>query len=699
MTSERIHVLAVEDDRDHAELIRRVLERHQPPFNVTVVHNAAGCLEALDAEPYAVVLLDYSLPGMNGLDVLERIRQHHPSVPVVMITGHGDERIAVRAMNAGGIDYVVKTSGYLTALPTVLRKALKQHELAADNARLYEETQRRLHESQDLLELARSLTSTLEYRPLIEKIAHGAARVCRMDRSAVLLWDDERPSNDDRAAAAAPGGDGLVVDATALRGTPMFAELVDRREPVAIQEPSDPRAGGLLDACRVHTMLLLPLIRRDEVTGALVLADVEARPITGSVVTLGIAVASQAALAIDNARLYRDAQRALADLTAAQERLVRGETLRALGELASGAAHHLNNLLAVVAGRAELLLLRPETEAFRRQLEVIARAANDGAEVVRRIQQFSRTRQIDAREPVDLNELAREVVEMTRVRWRDTAQAQGVRLEVECEAGSIPPVNCHPASIREVVTNLVLNAVDALPGGGTIRIRTWLERTAVALAVTDDGVGMPDDVRRRAQEPFFTTKGLKSTGLGLSVSYGILERHGGELSIDSLPGRGTTITMRLPIDAPSALRPRAASPSRPSRPLDILVVDDELEVRTTLGELLEADGHAVAEASGPHEALARLESGLSPNLVLTDLGMPEMTGWQLAGEIKRRWPEIAIGLMTGWGSECAAEPADRAAVDFVAGKPLSLSVVREHLAHLRCGARESSASACVGAQS
>jgi signal transduction histidine kinase/DNA-binding response OmpR family regulator len=673
MHDDGVRVLAVEDDRDHAELMRRVLERHQPPFDVTVVHTAAACLEALEVRPYSVVLLDYSLPGMNGLEVLERIRQHGLSVPVVMITGHGDERIAVKAMNAGGIDYVVKTSGYLTALPTVLRKALKQHELALENARLYAETQRRLHESEALLDLARSLTSTLEYGPLIEKIARGAARVCRMDDCAVVLWADE---------AGAPSTEAfLTVGGRRAREIPMFAELARRREPVVIDDTADPRTGGVVDPARLRTLLLLPLIRRDEVTGALVLANAGSAAITPGQIALGIAVASQAALAIDNARLYRDAQDALANLTAAQERLVRGETLRALGELASGAAHHLNNLLAVVVGRTELLLLKPDAEPFRRQLEIIGRAANDGAEVVRRIQQFSRTKQLDAREPVDFNELVREVIEMTRVRWRDTAQAQGVQIDVVYRAGDLPPVNCHPASIREVVTNLILNAVDALPAGGRITIRTWVEAGAVGLSVTDDGVGMSDEISRHALEPFFTTKGLKSMGLGLSVSYGIVERHGGDLSIESAAERGTAITVRLPLLGSGRAAPRPQAPAD-ARPLDILVVDDELDVRQALAELLQSEGHAVAQAAGPLEALARLEV-VRPDLVLTDLGMPDMTGWQLAVAVRRQWPDIVVGLMTGWGPECAAEVEERAAVSFVVGKPLSLADIREHLLHVR----------------
>lgn len=518
-SAEPLRVLVVEDDRDQAELIRRVLTRHHPPFDVTVVRDGPASLAALAARRYTIVLLDYSLPGMNGLDVLAEIRSL--GVPVVMITGQGNERLAVAAMNAGAIDYVIKTSGYVATLPTVLHKALKQHELAAENARLYEESRRRLRESELLLD----------------------------------------------------------------------------------------------------------------------------------------------------------------ELHATQERLVRGETLRALGELASGTAHHLNNLLAVVIARVDMLRMKPLDPEVRRPLEIVGRVARDGAEVVRRIQQFARTKQLEDLAPVDLNELARDVIELTTARWRDAARVEGVAIEVAHEPGCIPLVGGHPASLREVITNLVLNAVDALPRGGRITIKTRAAGDDVWLSVTDDGVGMPPEVARRAREPFFTTKGPKSTGLGLSVNHSIVCRHGGEMTIESAPGRGTTVTIRLPAGAPVPTAPPTA-PSAGVEALRVLLIDDEQEVRETLAELLAIDGHVVTQAVGGEEGLAQLERGPLPDVVLSDLGMPGMTGADVAAAVKRRWPELPVGVITGWGIGAPAERQQLAMVDFVLSKPVSLDDLRRSLGRI-----------------
>lgn len=530
MNGDPLRVLLVEDDVDHAEVIRRTLLRQEPPFALTTVDSGPACLEALRRGSYSIVLLDYSLPGMSGLEVLERIRGQGVTVPVVIVTGQGDERVAVRAMRSGGTDYVVKTSGYVTALPTLLYKVLQQHELA-----------------------------------------------------------------------------------------------------------------------------------------------------------------------LENARLFRETKQALSDLRAAQEHLVRVETLRALGELVGGLAHHMNNLLAVVAGRVESLLAKPESEALRHPLETIGRAAKEGADVVRRVQEFSRMKQLHERQAVDLNDLAREAVAMTRVRWRDAAQVRGISVEMACELGAVPTVSGQPSSLKEVLVNLILNAIDALPAGGRISIRTWVEDTWVMLSVADDGVGMSPETLGRAQEPFFTTKGLRSTGLGLSMSYSICQRHGGHLGIESTEGRGTTVTVRLPASPSASLSTPPAPPTSESQvPLTILVVDDEEDVLDMLVDLVRMQGHTVTQASGPREALARLEREGAPDVVLTDLGMPEMTGWDLAAAVKRRWPEVTIGLITGWGQESPALPEHRAAVDFVLAKPVSVEDLEQSFLRTRGLAQLRRARPCVG---
>jgi signal transduction histidine kinase/DNA-binding response OmpR family regulator len=681
MSAPAVRVLLVEDDQDHAEIIRRTLGRQDPPIAVSIVSGGAECLSALEREVPSAILLDYSLPGMSGLDVLARIREAHLSVPVIMVTGQGDERVAVKAMKAGAADYLLKTSGYAAALPTVLQKVLKQHALARENERLYEETQRQLAESQALVELSKTLTSTLEYQPLLTAVVGAAARACAMDLGAIFLWEDGRLVTVVSRAAEPEGSAGAPLDD--LVGCPLdrvrlLDQVASRREVIVIDEPgADSRVADVPALAAGGAVMALPLFRQTEVFGALVLHSARPKPpVTPEQKRFGSTVAAQVSLAVENARLYQATEQALADLQAAQEELVRGATLRALGEMASGASHHLNNLLAVILGRAQLALSNPAIGQFRRPLEVIERATRDGADVVRRIQEFARMKPLDARDPEDLNQLVGEVVQTTTARWSDAARARGV--SIVCEPGNIPFVDGHAPSLREMLASLLTNAVDALPDGGRVTIRTWAGGESVFLSVSDGGVGMTEEVRQRAQEPFFTTKGPKSTGLGLSVSGSIAKRHGGDLTIESALGQGTTVTVRLG-GARSDPLAAGASPGESVRPLSLLVLDDEDEVREVIALLVEADGHIVRQARVPSEALALLADGPLPDVVLSDLGMPEMTGWEVARAVKARWPAVTVGLVTGWGDHLPPSAEAGVAVDFVLRKPIDRNEVRECL--------------------
>jgi len=370
-------------------------------------------------------------------------------------------------------------------------------------------------------------------------------------------------------------------------------------------------------------------------------------------------------------------------LREAQERLVRGETLRALGELAAGAAHHLNNLFAVAFGRLELLRdSTPRTDPAHQPLAAIDRALTDAAEVVRRIQTFSRRQPIEERRPLHMEEVAAEVIEMTRVRWKDEAETRGLRIEATLAAEPSPPVLGDAAALREVMTNLVLNAVDALPQGGRITVRTFPADDFACVSVSDTGIGMSEAVRRRALEPFFTTKGVRSTGLGLSVSYGIVQSHGGELEIDSTEGQGTTVTIRLPIDAQAQAARRgpetAASPTAPA-PLRILVIDDEAQVLDTLVKMLRRLGHHPVTAPGGREGLAILDAGERIDLVLTDFGMPDMTGLDVMRRLRAHRPALPVLIITGWAEAMQLPDTGDVTPSHLLPKPVTLERLRAAL--------------------
>src|SRR5439155_7682565 len=293
-------------------------------------------------------------------------------------------------------------------------------------------------------------------------------------------------------------------------------------------------------------------------------------------------LASQAAVAIANARLYAELRTAVKSLEESQRRIIQGERLRALGEMAGGVAHDFNNLLAVVVGRAQLLMRQALDPDVRRQIAVIEQVGKDGAQAVRRIQEFARMRRARTFQSVDLNRVVGEVEEATRTRWSDESQVRGVSYEILTETRPVSPVLGDPAELREVLMNLLLNALDAMPQGGRVTFATGVEGGQVYCAVTDTGAGMTDQVRQRVFEPFFTTKAEQGTGLGLSIAYGIVTRHRGDIEVQSRLGMGSRFTIRLPVGHEVSPSASCAVPLVPDRAARVLLIEDERPVRDVL---------------------------------------------------------------------------------------------------------------------
>ena len=364
---------------------------------------------------------------------------------------------------------------------------------------------------------------------------------------------------------------------------------------------------------------------------------------------------------------------ALDELQQTQQQMVQQERLRALGEMASGIAHDFNNALTMILGFSELMLAEPElledAAQVRQNLELVAMAAQDAASIVRRLRELYRERTPDEDvEAVDLKSIARAAIALTEPRWRAQAQAQGVYLTVteDVQPGSIALAS--ETDLRELLTNLIINAVDACEDQGIIVVRASPEGDAVLLEVSDNGHGMTDEVRARCLEPFFTTKEDRGTGLGLPMVYAIVQRHGGSISIDSAPGRGTTIGVRLPRALAESSWTAGDGADRPHGPWHVLIVDDEEHVRTVLRRYLSHAGHDVASAASAPEALSIIETR-APDLVLLDRAMPEMSGDQLATLIRDRAPATRIVMLSGFGVTPAADET-MPEVDGMIAKPV-----------------------------
>jgi PAS domain S-box-containing protein len=349
------------------------------------------------------------------------------------------------------------------------------------------------------------------------------------------------------------------------------------------------------------------------------------------------------------------------DMTSQREletQMHQSEKLTALGQVAGGIAHDFNNLLQAILGYSQLMTKNMgNAEVVRRGLSVIETAATGGAETVRRIQKFARLRPDEPFVSVEINQVIQDAVAITRPRWEERVTKGGVPLRLELRLTPLPAVMGRPSELNEVITNLILNAIDAMPEGGTLGIYTRPEGDEhVVLTVTDTGMGMPEHVRTRIFDPFFTTKGEIGTGLGLSVSFSIIQRHSGEMRVESQAGRGTTFTIVLPVGMAEVQAPAGPETVMGTRRGRILLVDNEFPVMTILGEMLTEAGHHVLPVASGAEAMRVFVPG-GFDLVLTNLGMTGMTGWDVAERIRASDPRVPVVFITGWGLQ--AEDRER----------------------------------------
>src|SRR5262245_50033886 len=483
----------------------------------------------------------------------------------------------------------------------------------------------------------------------------------------------------------------LAIDAESVAGyVALSGELLRIDDAYALTSGSPFRINTEFDmhiGYRTTSMLVVPMKTSEgEVVGVLQLINCkresgrplatpealhdEVSPFPERYGMLAASLASQAGVAIQNAQLLEELRATLQKLEASQQQMVQAERLSALGEMAAGVAHDFNNLLAVVVGRAELLLRTNPEATVARDVQLIRQAAWDGAQTVRRIQEFTRTRQTRPSGRVDIPDLLRDVVELTRGRWKDEAQSLGVSYEVRVESGPVPAVTGIAPELREVFMNLLINGLDAMSEGGQFVFRVSGDTETVTITASDTGCGMSEETRRKVLEPFFTTKGVRGTGLGLSVSWGIVKRHGGTIEIESEVGVGSTFVVRLPVSTDDLAVPARELAPASGRAARGLVLDDEHEVRSVLRDVLISMGHTVVEAASGEEGLACCERE-AVDVILADVSMPGMSGWDVAAACRRRFPRVPLGFVTGWGDRLDPEEVSRSGVRFVLSKPFA----------------------------
>lgn len=526
-------------------------------------------------------------------------------------------------------------------------------------------------------QIASTLSSSLQIEDVYERFASEVKTLVGFDRMTAIVVDEVNQTFDKLYVA---GQDSEILSGWKdwpLEGTGV-QWVVQNRKVCIEPDLASPEAVRFKDNGRMlragfRSGIRVPLPVDDKVIGIVSLWGVEPNAYGTREQEILERLASQMAPAMENARIYQETQRALETLRTTHEKLVRVERLRAMGELASGVAHDFNNSLAAILGRAQLLINQTTDETFLQSLRLIEQSAKDSAQMVRRILEFARVDPEVEYTAVDLSGLAHDVVELTRHKWSDEAQSKGQSIRVTVHQGDIPPARGNYAELREALTNIVINACESITGNGVIEIRTESLNKKVCLSVSDTGAGMKPEVLRRIFDPFFTTKSFTGTGMGLSVAFGIVSRHGGNIDVESHENVGTTMRVSLPAATSDLVVRETASPfsTRPARVAEILVIEDEPTIRDTMDRILTMAGHRVTLAQDGEQGISHFRSGKF-DIVFTDLGMPGLSGWEVAEAIKLEGRDVPVVMVTGWGVAIEQSEIERRPIDGVLSKPFDL---------------------------
>ena len=441
----------------------------------------------------------------------------------------------------------------------------------------------------------------------------------------------------------------------------------------------------------LRALIAAPLTIENEVFGVMMVSKSASDSFNSDDCEFLRQLASHVALAAHQARLYGALQAAYQDLRQTQQTVMQQERLRALGQIASGIAHDINNALSPAALYTQSMLKHDTalSERSREQLAAIQRAIDDVTRTVQRMRAFYLPRGLELTlAPVDLNQIIPEVVDLTRARWSNIPQERGVVIKVESAlAPDLPKILGAENEVRDALTNLLLNAVDSMPEGGAITLRTRLDArdNEVVVDVEDNGIGMSETTRSRCLEPFFTTKGERGTGLGLPMVFGMAQRHGAVLEVDSELGRGTVMRLIFP-SAPTGMTVQEQALASAARPLRLLLIDDDPLLLRSLRDALELDAHEVVTAEGGQAGIdafaTEIRTGRGFDAVITDLGMPYVDGRKVAVRIRQLGGQIPIIMLTGWGHRMITTDDKPEQVDRVLSKPPKMAEIRNTLAEL-----------------
>jgi len=662
--------------------------------DVTCAASAEDALPLLDGEPFALALLDIVMPGMNGLELLGILRERSPSTEVVIMTSHASIETAVDAIRKGAYDYLHKPFEIDEVSATAAR-ALEKRRLLERNRELLETTERQNHELTAAVQRLATLNAAgvgfsgrASVQAVLDLFLEIVHKTFDAERVSVMLRGVDE---DCLHIVAARGLDAEIIRNTRVRrGEGVAGHVFESGLPILVEDTgADARTQETARADLAPSFMSAPIVlcvaikSLDSIIGVV---NVTNRRV-GVAFDHGDAeflagLCGQLAVSIERARQTDRLHDAVRILKTAQDRLVSSERINALGEMAAGVAHDFNNILNGILGRAQLGLAAAESgeiepAVLRSSFTMIETLSRQGADVVRRIQESVRNRRERPTNAVNVNEVVRLGVELIHTRLSGTEGTARGPVEVRCELEEVPPTIGNSLELLQGLSNLMFNALDAMPDGGVITLRTGVEGQWIRLEIADTGVGMTDAVKSTLFQPFHTTK-PDGNGLGLSIVHALVTSMGGTIQATSAVTKGTTFTILLPVHtaAVSPPPPLAITPPAEPRRARVLVVDDEPYNLEFYSDCLAMHGHEVIAASCGSEALALFERH-APELVITDLGMPGMTGWDLAAAIKTRDPGLPVIILSGWAGQEEEARAREVNVDLLLAKPIDVVYLLE----------------------
>jgi len=661
-------ILIVDDEESIRRSLTLIFRKNN--YEIDTAETGKEALKKVQGRFFNMALLDIKLPDMEGTELLKPLKEMHPDIVLLMLTGHASLETALKALNEGASAYINKTSNMDEVLATV-REALEKQRLVMENRKLLEAVQRELSERKQAEEALQK--SRDEFWELYDNAPVGYHQI-DVEGRIILVNQTEATL--------------LGYTKEEMLGSPVFDFIAKKDRDIARESVRKKIAQEQPVSSFERTY-----VKKD---GSEIPVAIEDRFVfdkQGKVVGIrstlqDISMRKRAEEELQNAN--RRLEETLAELKTTQRQLIQQERLRALGQMASGITHDFNNSLTPILGYSELLFMAPaildDKEKVINYLELMHTAAKGASSVVNRLRNFYRERAEDeVFSSVDLNQLVKQTIRLTESKWKDQAQSNGITISVRTDLQEVPFINGNSSELQNALTNLIFNAVDATPESGTITIRTRLDNDSVVLEVSDTGIGMTDEVQQRCFDPFFSTKDESGTGLGLSIVHGIIRRHEGTIEINSEPGEGTTFIIRLPIQVEEHAIAEEQEKATVIRSLHVLLVDDKPDVRDVISQYLLADGHTVETANNGREGLDKFYDDTHSkesrfDLVITDRAMPDMNGIQLAGFIKQIAPDKPIIMLTGFGDVMRITGDIPAEIDYLLSKPVTLNHFREALA-------------------